>query len=582
MFDGFGFVPQRSSETVEVEGFVTPASGPFDTRVGFLVYESDAGAAPTFLLVDGEQVIDPSTEDPDDLLNSAIVDLDGPVTTRTPAYPNQFGFDLKRLALPGILDNGATGAELTLANTRPGESCPVGRCQDIFYPGAFTFTTDLQAPRLEIAKAVTPVGDVTPGATLTYTVTVTNAGADAAVDVELTDDLPDTVTLVAGSPASDCGATFSEGATLTADLGRLAPAATCVVAFEVIVDPSAAPGTTIVNVASVTGDAETVPGLPPFTATSPPVETGVAAPDPTPTPTPGPVPPPPDPTFPPQPPPPTEPPDPIREGFADGAPAVVLARADVYADALAGAPLAAQVEGPILLTETDRLTPITANEIDRLGADRVVLLGGEVALADQVRADVEARGLQVGRVRGPNRFATAAAVADALGPQAPVAYMAEGGNADPARGWPDALTASARAAAEGRPILLVTQQVLPEETRAALDTQQVTESVIVGDTGAIGEEVEAGVADLVDEVRRLAGQTRYETGAEVYRDGLDGGLDPSQVWLATGADWPDALSSGPVIGLRDQGLLLVDPADLDASPPTRDLLAAQRRSWSGC
>lgn len=255
---------------------------------------------------------------------------------------------------------------------------------------------------------------------------------------------------------------------------------------------------------------------------------------------------------------------------------MTIARADVYADALTGAVVARDRSGPILLTAQDGLSPQTADEIRRLGARSALLLGGEAALSARVRTDLEGLGLLVERIGGANRFATAAMMADALGPAVPAAYLAEGGNEDPQRGWPDALAVSHLAAATGRPILLTGADRLPDETRAAVQSLGVESATVVGGEVAVGPQVVADLEQAGAGTLRLAGARRYETGALVYEAALAEGLDPSTVWLATGTNWPDALSSGPVVGALGQTFLLVDPKDLDASIPTREVLAARR------
>jgi hypothetical protein len=72
--------------------------------------------------------------------------------------------------------------------------------------------------------------------------------------------------------------------------------------------------------------------------------------------------------------------------------AVVLARADVFADALAGGPLAAAKHAPLLLTSSGALDPLTKAEIQRVLAPggAVYLLGGSGALSDAVAAAITA------------------------------------------------------------------------------------------------------------------------------------------------------------------------------------------------
>lgn len=68
--------------------------------------------------------------------------------------------------------------------------------------------------------------------------------------------------------------------------------------------------------------------------------------------------------------------------FSNGAPIVFLARADAFADALAGGTLS---RGPILLVPRCGTVPsVVLAEIRRLGADEVVALGGGSAVCDAV------------------------------------------------------------------------------------------------------------------------------------------------------------------------------------------------------
>jgi len=254
---------------------------------------------------------------------------------------------------------------------------------------------------------------------------------------------------------------------------------------------------------------------------------------------------------------------------------VVLARADVYPDALAGGPLAVNRQAPLLLTASNELSEETADEITRLDATRAVLLGGEEALSPEVADALQDRGLAVERIGGNNRFATAALVADALGSDAGSAFVVEGANADPKRGWPDAVSAAPLAGATGRPILLVTAGSVPDETAAALERGAVTESVVVGGEAAVGPAVFAELQARGHGPRRLSGDNRYATSAAVYDEALEEGLDQQVLWLATGADFPDALTAGATVGALRQSLLLVDPQDLDGSPAVREVLDAE-------
>jgi putative cell wall-binding protein len=244
---------------------------------------------------------------------------------------------------------------------------------------------------------------------------------------------------------------------------------------------------------------------------------------------------------------------------------VVLARADDHPDALAGGPLAVHLGAPLLLTAPDGLSEAVAAELTRLGATQAVLLGGEQALTPQVATDLEALGMTVRRIAGPSRWATAAAIAAEL-PATGQVLLARGD------AFPDALAASGLGAATATPVLLTRPDQLPDETAAALSAQD--DITIIGGTAAVSEAVAETADGLAATVTRIAGATRYATSAAVADAALAAGITPAITWLATGANFPDALVAGAAAG-RDAGiLLLIDGTDLDGSPQTRDWLTA--------
>ncbi len=259
-----------------------------------------------------------------------------------------------------------------------------------------------------------------------------------------------------------------------------------------------------------------------------------------------------------------------RDSHPDAAATVVLARADDYPDALAGAPLAAEVGGPVLLTPSDGLAPGVAAEVRRLGAQTAVLLGGPEALSPEVEEGLRSAGVtNVERVGGATRFETAAQIAARL--DADRVYVALGRGSDgPASGFADALAVGPVAAAEGAPILLVEQSSVPPATASALDGRAA--ATIVGGTAAVSESVSRDLAGRGLSVDRAGGADRYETAAMVAARGLEAGASVGSTWLATGAAFPDALVAGAAVA-RDGGvLLLADPSDLDDSSATASFL----------
>jgi putative cell wall-binding protein len=245
-----------------------------------------------------------------------------------------------------------------------------------------------------------------------------------------------------------------------------------------------------------------------------------------------------------------------------GAEAVVLARSDLFPDALAGVPLAAASTGPLLITPPTQLDSRVAAEMQRiLPVDRpVYLLGGTGALSQAVEDQVKALGYStVTRLAGPDRFATALAIASQVeqvrgGPPS-VVLVATG------RNFPDALAAGAAAGFGGGVVVLSNDATLPPPVRDYVVHKQQVDNAIVATVGGPAEPSYPW-ADAA-----ISGADRYQTAALVadFFFVFDG-AGPVVAGLATGTNFPDALSGGAVIALLGGPMLLTNPTTLNPHP----------------
>ncbi|WP_370327822.1 cell wall-binding repeat-containing protein [Euzebya sp.] len=258
------------------------------------------------------------------------------------------------------------------------------------------------------------------------------------------------------------------------------------------------------------------------------------------------------------------------DGTADHA---VIARHDVFADALAGGPLAGR-GGPLLLTTPDQLDPRVAVELDRVLAEDAVVyvLGGPAAIGEEVLADLVARHGTVIRVAGDTRTATAAAIADLVVAESgtTTAMVARAGP-DDASPWADALAGGAYGAHAGVPVLLTATDVLSPETADAIDDLDIEEVIVLGGTAAVGD----AVLDDLPDPRRLAGGDRTGTGVAVAEQLWGAEVDVARVLLANGFDagaWGWALAAAPLAAQRRAPLLVTTATTL--SPAVAAHLAA--------
>lgn len=251
-----------------------------------------------------------------------------------------------------------------------------------------------------------------------------------------------------------------------------------------------------------------------------------------------------------------------RSAYPDGAGTVVVASSGAFPDALAAAPLAAVVDGPLLLVDR-RSGPAVLDEVARLGAEEAVIVGAVNGVTAVVQSELAAAGVAVRRIAGEDRFDTAALVARAVGAPDGEVAIATGGV------FADALSFAPVAAAHGIPVLLTGPEALPPDTAAALADLGARRTIVLGGTDVVAESVTATLPDPT----RVAGDTRYATSVAVAELAVARGADLSTVYAATGADYPDALAAGPVAARTGGPLLLVDGQDPRAATASYAFLA---------
>lgn len=244
------------------------------------------------------------------------------------------------------------------------------------------------------------------------------------------------------------------------------------------------------------------------------------------------------------------------ETFEAPAPVVYIATGADFPDALAAGAAAVADSGPVLLTAQDRLPDAVASELDRLDPERIVVLGGTRAVSTGVEETLRTYA-PVERLAGANRFDTAVAVAQrTFRPGIQRVVVATGG------GFPDALAGAALYGSG--PVLLTHHDHLPGVTADELARLDPTEVLVLGGSAAVDDGVIDEIAARTSApVRRLAGPTRFDTAVEVSRAMLLPGL--ARLYVTTGEDFPDALSTGAAAGADGTGLLLVAR---DSAPDT--------------
>lgn len=248
-----------------------------------------------------------------------------------------------------------------------------------------------------------------------------------------------------------------------------------------------------------------------------------------------------------------------KAGWPNGATTAIIARGDLYPDALAGAPLAYKKNAPILLSQSTDLNELTKKELTRLKVKNVILLGGKSALSDKVKKQIENMGITVNRVSGSNRYDTALEIAKELNPVKNEAILATGFN------FPDALAVAPYAAEKGVPILLTDSKTIA--TNVFDYAKQFKTVTLIGGKAAIDPTIEKKFTNKT----RISGTDRYETAAKIVRELYS---ENNKIYISTGANFPDALTGSVLAAKNKTGILLTQKSFV---PPSAEIVFPQQQ-----
>ncbi|KPU43440.1 N-acetylmuramoyl-L-alanine amidase LytC precursor [Oxobacter pfennigii] len=226
----------------------------------------------------------------------------------------------------------------------------------------------------------------------------------------------------------------------------------------------------------------------------------------------------------------------------------VLATGEDFPDALCAAPLARILDAPILLTGKNVLEPKVSDELARLGAKDVYIIGGTGVISDDVKKQVELLGIKTERVSGSDRYQTSLEIAKRIQGSTEV-VIATGED------FPDALSIAPAAAIKTLPIILTPKDKVPDETMSYLSNSGFGKAYVVGGTGVINGSVMTQLARYNPE--RLWGNDRYETNIAIINKFI-GDFKWDKVYVATGSDFPDALSASALAPKTASPVLLTD------------------------
>lgn len=228
---------------------------------------------------------------------------------------------------------------------------------------------------------------------------------------------------------------------------------------------------------------------------------------------------------------------------------VILASTVDFADALSGTSLGIVLDAPILYAYGTNLNEFTANEIKRLNAKKVYLLGGTGSISKEIEDILKQQGLEVVRIAGSDRFETSVLVGNEVinKSKSTTAYLSN------AYGYADAL--SAASFTNGDPMILTNKDSLSYKTKNAIKEWGIKKIYILGGTGVVSQSIEDELSNMGITTERYGGANRYETSTKIINELSK---DRTKYTVVTGMYFWNALASSVYAHKTSHPALLMD------------------------
>lgn len=242
----------------------------------------------------------------------------------------------------------------------------------------------------------------------------------------------------------------------------------------------------------------------------------------------------------------------VSEKNFKSADTVVLASGQNIADALVASSYADIEEAPILLTNKNSISDEVLDEIERLKADKVVIVGGQSSISSSVESRLKKEDIKVTRISGRDRFDTSDKLSQEvsrLSKKSSQAILVNGYKNI------DALSVSSLATKEDLPILLNGRNTLNMSVKNRLKQMNVKKVYIIGGNNSISSDVEKELNRMQISVVRLSGTDRYETSANIAKYAYK---DFDEAIVASGENPVDALAASTLTGKKEAPILLTN------------------------
>ena len=247
-----------------------------------------------------------------------------------------------------------------------------------------------------------------------------------------------------------------------------------------------------------------------------------------------------------------------KAAYPNGAEEVILSNSNKFSDVLTAVPYGKVAKAPILYVDYNRMPKETLKEMNRLGAKRVILVGGNQTISPEMANKIKEMGLSVSRIGGKDRYETAKMIGErvrALSTENKKDVIIASGEV-----FPDALSISPLALRDETPILLCQKNKISKYTVEAMKELSKGRIYISGGVSTITNNVAENLKAYTETgITRFAGQNRYDTSVAIAK-----AIRPeAKISVFTSGEiFQDALVAGEMVNKYEAPLMLVKKSEV--------------------
>lgn len=234
---------------------------------------------------------------------------------------------------------------------------------------------------------------------------------------------------------------------------------------------------------------------------------------------------------------------------------IILANGEKYTDVLTATVLGNELKAPILLTRVNDMTVETIGEINRINPKKIIISGGVDSVSQKIVNELIAKGYNVERLAGNDRYATAREIGKEVRTITGVldkAMLVDGTN------FPDVITISTLASKNRTPILLTQPKTLNKTTDEVLKDFNIKNITIGGEIESVSNDIEKFLKTDYT-VSRIGGVDRYETASLIAKEVRSLTGNNNDLILVDGTDFPDGITINSIAGKQGSPILLTQP-----------------------